>query len=140
MNSFSISARICMRTAHRRGGERWRTSLVKATRLQLRLTNPSPTVPIGAPFPFPFPSPSACLSLSSSWAVSQRRAAAGKQQGKNFAHKSEKWTLGGIYARTRAHSTSHGHIRGVLRWNCLPRCGRRQQHRCTMENFTSLLE
>lgn len=24
---------------------------------------------------------------------------------RNFAHKSEKWTLGGIYARTRAHST-----------------------------------
>lgn len=36
------------------------------------------------------------------------------EKNENFTHKSEKWTLGGIYARTRAHSTSVGP------GNCLP--------------------
>lgn len=38
----------------------------------------------------------------------------GGEKNENFTHKSEKWTLGGIYARTRAHSTSVGP------GNCLP--------------------
>lgn len=60
------------------------------------------------------------------------------EKNENFTHKSEKWTLGGIYARTRAHSTSVGP------GNCLPEQsqwatgGRWRRCRSSMEEGDSL--
>lgn len=48
--------------------------------------------------------PPAILRWGNKKRKKQREVGRGKKT-ENFTHKSEKWTLGGIYARTRAHST-----------------------------------
>lgn len=49
--------------------------------------------------------PPSCDGVTKSGKNKERRGGEAGKKTENFTHKSEKWTLGGIYARTRAHST-----------------------------------